>query len=218
MPSRITAVRHGQSESNVAFEEALRSGASIVLEHPDGSVSLSPLGREQATALGRRLAAEDPPDLVLCSPYRRAVQTWELVAAELDASPKVRLDARLRDHEMGQWSGMNLTAIRDRFPEESENLVARLYAGYRPPGGESFPDVADRLREVLEELRAGHAGRRVLIVAHDSVVLMLKHVIEEIPMDVMEEFAPVRNASVSVWRGSRADIFNDVGHLRGTSP
>jgi broad specificity phosphatase PhoE len=217
MPSTITAVRHGQSESNAAFDEALRSGVGIALEHPDGGVSLSPLGREQATELGRRLAAEDSPDLVMCSPYRRAVQTWELVAAQLDASPEVRLDARLRDHEMGQWSGMNLAAIRERFPEESENLRARMFAGWRPPGGESLPDVADRLREVLEDLRTEHAGRRVLIVAHDSVVLMLKHVIEDISMDVLEKSAPVRNASVSVWQGSKTLIFNDVGHLRRTS-
>ena len=80
-----------------------------------------------------------------------------------------------------------------------------------------FPDVADRLREVLEELRAEHAGRRVLIVAHDSVVLILKHVIEVFPMDALEEFIAVRNASVSVWRGSRTEVFNDVGHLRRTS-
>jgi broad specificity phosphatase PhoE len=217
MPSTITAVRHGQSESNAAFDEALSSGASIALEAPDGGMSLSPLGREQATQLGRRLAAEDPPDLVLCSPYLRAVQTWELVAAELDASPEVRLDARLRDHDMGQWSGMNLAAIRDRFPGEAENLRSRLLAGWRPPGGESLPDVADRLREVLEELHAEHAGRRVLIVAHDSVVLMLKQVIEDIPTDALAEFLPVRNASVSIWRGSKAEVFNDVGHLRKTS-
>ncbi|MDP9841317.1 histidine phosphatase family protein [Streptosporangium lutulentum] len=217
MPSTVTAVRHGQSESNAAFDEALSKGVGIALTRPDGGVSLSPLGREQATELGRRLAGEDPPDLVLCSPYLRAVQTWELVAAELDASPEVRLDARFGDHEMGEWSGMNMAAIRERFPEESENLRSRMFAGWSPPGGESFPDVADRLREALEESRAEHTGSRVLIVAHDSVVLILRHVIEGVPMNALEEFIPVRNASVSVWRDSKAEVFNDTGHLRRTS-
>lgn len=145
------------------------------------------------------------------------MQTWELVAAELGVDPEVRLEPRLRDHDMGRWSGMNLIALRERFPGQEENLTARLYAGFRPPGGESYPDVADRVREVVEELRAGHAGRRVLIVAHDSVVLMFKHVIEDVPIGSVEAFGPVGNASVSVWRGSRPEIFNEVGHLRGQS-
>ena len=57
----------------------------------------------------------------------------------------------------------------------------------------------------------------MLIVAHDSVVLMLKQVIEDIPTDALAELLPVRNASVSTWRGSKAEVFNDVGHLRRTS-
>ncbi|MFI6454418.1 histidine phosphatase family protein [Streptosporangium amethystogenes] len=218
MTLMITAVRHGQSESNVAFEEALRTGRAVVLDGRDRDVSLTPLGREQATGLGRRLAVGDPPDLVLCSPYRRAVQTWELAAAELGAAPEVRLEPRLGDYDMGRWSGMNPIALRERFPGESENLVARLYGGFRPPEGESFQDVADRVREVYGELCAGHAGCRVLIVAHDSIVLMLKHVIEGIPIASVEAFAPVGNASVSVWRGIRPEVFNEMGHLPGTRP
>ncbi|MFF5246286.1 histidine phosphatase family protein [Streptosporangium sp. NPDC000095] len=214
MPLTITVVRHGQSESNLAFEEAFHAGRAVVLGRPDSETELTPLGREQATRLGRHLAAGDPPELVLCSPYLRTVRTWELVAAELDADPEVRLEPRLRDHDMGRWSGMNAFAIRERFPDESENLVARLYGGFRPPEGESFPDLAARIREVVEELRAGHAGRRILVVAHDSVVLMFKHVIEGVPIDSVEASGPVGNASLSVWRDSKSEIFNETGHLR----
>ncbi|MEU3165521.1 histidine phosphatase family protein [Streptosporangium sp. NPDC006930] len=214
MPLTITVVRHGQSESNVAFEEALRAGRAVVLDRPDFEAELTPLGREQATRLGRHLAAGDPPELVLCSPYLRTVQTWELVAAELNADPEVRLEPRLRDHDMGRWSGMNVLAIRDRFPDESENLIARLYGGFRPPDGESFPDLAGRIREVVEELRARHTDRRVLVVAHDSVVLMFRHVMEGVAINSVGESGPVGNASFSVWRDSKPEIFNEIGHLR----
>ncbi|MFF5109354.1 histidine phosphatase family protein [Streptosporangium sp. NPDC000509] len=215
MPLTITVVRHGQSESNLAFEEAFHAGRAVVLGRPDSETELTPLGREQATRLGRHLAAGDPPELVLCSPYLRTVRTWELVAAELDADPEVRLEPRLRDHDMGRWSGMNALALKERFPDESENLIARLYGGFRPPEGESFPDLAARIREVVEELRAGHTDRRILVVAHDSVVLMFKHVIEGVPIASVEASGPVGNASVSVWRDSKPEIFNETGHLRG---
>ncbi|MER7208443.1 histidine phosphatase family protein [Streptosporangium sp. NPDC000239] len=216
MPSMITAVRHGQSESNVAYARAQASGTAVVLTGADEDVPLTPLGRRQASALGRRLARERGPDVVWCSPYRRAVQTWELAAAELSAVPEVRFDARLGDRLMGELAGMNLAAIMRRFPEEARSLLRAEY-GYRPPGGECFSDVADRVRAVVGDMRAGYAGRRVLVVAHDAVVLMLKHVIEGVALDSVAAFAPVTNASVSVWRGSRAEIFNDDGHLRDIS-
>ncbi|GAA4229734.1 histidine phosphatase family protein [Streptosporangium album] len=212
----IIAVRHGQSASNAAFDEASATGAAVDLGEPDHGTPLSPLGRRQAGELGRRLAAGGAPEVVWCSPYLRAVQTWELAAAELDAAPEFRLEARLRDREMGALSGMNLAAIRERFPEEAEAMLARRYS-YRAPEGESMPDVADRVREVLADLRAECAGRQVLIVAHDAVVLMVKHVIEGIPLDRLDPFLPVRNASVSVWRGTRPEVFNDAGHLENVT-
>ncbi|MEV7006369.1 histidine phosphatase family protein [Streptosporangium sp. NPDC051022] len=213
MPSTITAVRHGQSESNVAFARAEADGVAVVLTGLDEDVPLTLFGRGQATALGRRLAEGEAPEVVWCSPYLRAVQTWELAAAHLDASPEVRLDARLGDRRMGRLAGMNLAAIRESFPEEADRLLRSEHT-YRAPDGESFSDVADRVREVVAAMRAECAGRRVLVVAHDTVVLMFKHVIEGIPLDSVVVFAPVLNASLSVWRGSRPEIFNDDAHLR----
>ncbi|MFF4990086.1 histidine phosphatase family protein [Streptosporangium saharense] len=216
MPSTIIAVRHGQSESNEAHARAKAAGMAVALTAADDGVPLTPLGRRQASALGRRLAREPEPEVVWCSPYTRAVQTWELAAAELESTPETRTDTRLGDRLMGELAGMNLAAIRQRFPEEAEALLRAEY-GYRPPGGECFSDVADRVRAVVGDMRAECAGRRVLVVAHDAIVLMLKHVIEEVPLVSVAAFAPVTNASVSIWRGSRSEVFNDDGHLRGIS-
>ena len=130
------------------------------------------------------------------------------------------IDARLRDREWGALSNYNLPAIEQRFPEEAARLLAEGEYGYRPPGGESFGDVALRLRAFLRDLRAGADGRRVLLVAHDSVVLLLRHVIEETPdadLEAIEEHAPIWNASLSIWRlsGERLNLvcFNDIAHL-----
>jgi phosphohistidine phosphatase len=54
---------------------------------------LAPRGEKAAPRIGRLMAAEGLlPDLVLCSPARRAMHTWQLVAAQLQASPEVRHD------------------------------------------------------------------------------------------------------------------------------
>jgi broad specificity phosphatase PhoE len=47
---------------------------------------------------------------------------------------------------------------------------------YRPPNGESFEDIAVRLRSFLDDLHRDHAGERVVVVAHDAVVLMMRAV------------------------------------------
>ncbi|MGH3777277.1 MAG: SixA phosphatase family protein [Pseudonocardiaceae bacterium] len=63
---------------------------------PDAQRPLAGRGRRDAPAVGRWLRGQIAGiDLVLCSPAVRAVQTWDLAAAELDAIPRVRHDERL---------------------------------------------------------------------------------------------------------------------------
>ncbi|KJY40623.1 phosphoglycerate mutase, partial [Streptomyces sp. NRRL B-1568] len=91
-------------------------------------------------------------------------------------------------------------AILDRFPEEAarRDRVGEWF--YRPSGGESLADVTLRLRDFLTELGDGAAGRRVLIVAHDAVVVAVRHVLDGLGSPAPDA-APVANASVSRWDG-----------------
>lgn len=57
----------------------------------DHERDLAPRGLAAAPRVGRRMAKSGlVPDLVLCSTARRAVHTWELVAAELPRPVEVR--------------------------------------------------------------------------------------------------------------------------------
>ncbi|GAB2930863.1 histidine phosphatase family protein [Nonomuraea fastidiosa] len=217
-PSGIMAVRHGESEANLAYR--LAGDRPLVYERGDDEVTLTELGRTQAAALGGMLAAlpeDEAPELVCCSPYRRALDTWEIAGREWGARPPVIVDDRLRDQEPGEFAGLNLAALRERFPGELARREAEGPYAYRPPGGESLADVTVRLRDFLADDLGGRAdGRRLLIVAHDSVVLGLRHVLGGRPDTELAEvlaFAPVLNGSVSVWRAGELVRFNDVTHL-----
>jgi len=82
-------------------------------------------------------------------------------------------------------------------------------------------DVALRLRSVLTDLDRAEDGRRVLVVCHDAVVMLIRYVCEQMTeAQILEtESEPVRN--VSITRLSRASDaapweltgFNDVSHL-----
>jgi probable phosphoglycerate mutase len=49
---------------------------------------------------------------------------------------------------------------------------------YRPPGGESWCDVILRLRSALHTLSIHFAGRRIIVVAHQVVVLCFRYLLE----------------------------------------
>src|SRR6266508_2394367 len=63
---------------------------------PDEERPLAERGRRDAPATGRWLAEHvGDLDLVVCSPARRARETWRLASAELARKPPVRLDERV---------------------------------------------------------------------------------------------------------------------------
>jgi broad specificity phosphatase PhoE len=165
----------------------------------DVDVPLSDLGRRQAASLGRWIGQMDrreQPTAVLCSPYVRAQQTADIAlrAGGLADLPRV-VDERLREREFGILDGLTKRGIRERFPEEAERRTRLGKFYHRPPGGESWADVIKRLRDVIHEIGRDHAGERVLVVAHQVVVLLFRYVLEHLDeeqilkLDKAEEIA-----------------------------
>jgi broad specificity phosphatase PhoE len=118
-PQVLWIARHGQSAGNVAREaaEAARH-AWIDVATRDMDTPLSRLGERQAVALGRwfgQMPAAEQPNVVLCSPYVRAVQTSTILvdAAGIDtASLIVQRDERLREKEFGVLDRLTNVGIR----------------------------------------------------------------------------------------------------------
>lgn len=179
--TQLILVRHGQSEGNVAAEAAQRDGLErIDVPARDPDVTLSETGREQATAVGRWLAAlaeDERPEVVWSSPYRRARETAEIALEVSGLDLDQRVDERLRDRDMGVTDMLTAAGIRAAYPEEAErrDWLGKFY--YRPPGGESWADVALRVRAVLTDL-ATTEHQRVLVTGHDVVLLLFCYVAE----------------------------------------
>jgi probable phosphoglycerate mutase len=185
-PDRLWVVRHGESSGNVTRDAAHAAQlARIDTDGRDVDVPLSPLGEEQSRALGRwfaRMPSEERPDVVLTSPYRRARQTAELIHASgglpVESADFVQ-DERLREKEFGVLDRLTSHGIRQEFPEQAEfrRVLGKFY--HRPPGGESWCDVILRLRSALDTVSLHHSQARLLIVAHQVVVLCLRYLIEK---------------------------------------
>jgi len=185
-PDALYIVRHGESAGNVARDAAYAAGLSVIdIAERDVDVPLSAAGEAQSDALGRWFAhmpADARPNVVLVSPYLRARHTASIVESVGGVAPdSVTLaDERLREKEFGILDRLTKLGIEQRFPEQAEARarIGKFY--FRPPGGESWCDVILRLRSVFDTISLHHSGpgKRVLIVAHQVIVLCCRYLLE----------------------------------------
>jgi probable phosphoglycerate mutase len=160
----IYFVRHGETDFNIAHRLQGRYETSI-----------NARGREQARhcagvlsdlfARDRREAADHA---YVASPLRRARETMEIVRAALGLEAAgYAVDERLLEISYGEWEGLTLPEISARDPKR---LAAREQDkwGFRPPGGESYRDVAARVAAWYAT-----ASRDTVIAAHGGIARAL---------------------------------------------
>lgn len=202
--TQLWLVRHGESVGNVAASQAGAAGSDVIrIGLRDADVELTPIGQAQAAALGAWLAtlpAGAAPQAVWSSPYRRAVQTAEIAVAQGRARPAIRIDERLRDRELGVLDLLTTVGVQNLFPAEAQRRawLGKFY--YRPPGGESWADMALRVRSLLIDLERPDVPPRVLVVCHDAMILIFRYVCEgmsEADLLACASAGSIRNASVT---------------------
>lgn len=84
----------------------------------------------------------------------------------------------MRERDLGVFDGLTGAGIRSHYPEESQRRQRQGKFYYRPPGGESWTDVVQRVRQVLFEQATGAAERRLWIVTHQAVIMAFRLAIE----------------------------------------
>ena len=153
MCALIVLVRHGEIDKPVPRR---------FLGQTD--LPLNDRGVAQARCLGQVLA-----DLcferVFASPLQRAVQTAALIC--VSPSPVIETIDALREIDLGEWEGLTVAEVQQRFPGEYERRGEQL-PYIRPSGGESFGDLAARCYPAFLELAALGSGP-LLVVAHAGV-------------------------------------------------
>ncbi|GAA4266237.1 histidine phosphatase family protein [Frondihabitans peucedani] len=228
--SELVLIRHGESTANVAASDAEARGAEVIdAGARDADVALSATGENQARAVGSVLGEWlDDQTEVWSSSYLRARQTIAIAletAGEQDR--RVVVDERLRDRELGILDLLTSRGVAARHPEEQARREWLGKFSYRPPGGESWADVALRIRSLFRDLedvprRDGTTPHRVVVASHDADVLLFLYVCTGLSERELLDFASehtVANASVTVL--TRPDgvgpwtlqTFSDVRHL-----
>jgi broad specificity phosphatase PhoE len=222
--SELILIRHGESMGNAAAAAANAAQAEVItIDQRDADVPLSPVGLQQAEALGTGLQAVlsgDGATTVWSSPYVRAVQTAEVAIKASGLSLPIAVDERLRDRELGVLDLLTTIGVANRFALEAERRrwLGKFY--HRPPGGESWADVALRIRSFLRDLDDLPDGSRAVLMCHDALVLLFRYVCERLNERQVLEIGvndPVKNVSLTQLErssdGWRLMRYNDVTHV-----
>ncbi|MGH9132956.1 MAG: histidine phosphatase family protein, partial [Ilumatobacteraceae bacterium] len=156
----LLLIRHGQSEWN-----AIKRWQGIA-DSP-----LTDLGRRQAAAIGRSLAAggEALFSTIASSDLTRASDTAAIIADELGLT-EVASDERLREADAGPWQGMTPAEIAEGWP-------GFLEAHRRPDGFETAESVVARAIAACTAIIRGiegDRGRSAIAVTHSGLIRALR--------------------------------------------
>jgi broad specificity phosphatase PhoE/predicted ATPase len=147
----------------------------------------SALGAAQADALVAACRDHLPrPDGVLGSDLLRCRALAEPLAAALGVP--LELDARLREQHMGDWEGRTWADLTDAdLP--GVRAYWTDYATARPPGGETFGEMAARLDAFFEARWDRLRGRRWMVVGHGGPIRALSASLLGLPIDQALRFS-----------------------------
>jgi broad specificity phosphatase PhoE len=102
---------------------------------------------------------------ICCSDLNRCFQTAEIIAGcRKDVIEPI---PEFREIRLGDWEGLAIAEVAHRFPEAWCERRTRL-AAYRPPRGESFQDLKERVIPVFEQIVDEVRGD-IMIVSHAGV-------------------------------------------------
>lgn len=177
---KMIFVRHGEAESNL----------SPLNRKVGQHASLTETGRDQIRSTAELLGQFVTTTVVYASPYPRTLESASIIAARLQAD--IVIEERLQEIQKGSWEGRLVSEI---IEAESKIDVDERHT-FRPPGGENWQDVGERVASFVEELRMNDETEG-LAVSHDHPIRMGIGALLNKPVHTWEDM-PVHHASVTV--------------------
>lgn len=151
MSTGIYFVRHGQTITNRRLQHSGRI-----------DTALTTTGANQAADC-RHLLSKIHFDAVYCSPLHRARQTAAIATLYLSDLPKIVIDDRLIERDLGRLEG--------KFAPFAAHRIWNYDASYTKThyGEETLLALELRVEDFLEMLRLAHPDQTVLIFSHGGI-------------------------------------------------
>lgn len=155
MKTTLLLVRHGETEWNTLGKF---QGCT--------DIDLSEEGIKQAELLKNRLKGEF--DFIYTSPLSRALETANILAA--GTNKEVTIADEIREINFGEWEGLTLREISERYPEIFKAWRADKKESYICGGDSSIHNAASRATKCILDIVSKHNGEKIVIVAHGGII------------------------------------------------
>ena len=159
-PGSAIVVRHGESEWNVLGKWQGRA-----------DTNLTEAGRVQALRAAEQLVTANVDiERVVASSLIRARETAEIIAEHIGL-PRIDVDDRLVETDVGPWEGLCELEIEAGWPNYLRDRRT-------PPNFESPDDVFTRatsaIRDILDEVHRANRTPQTLVVSHSGVLRTIR--------------------------------------------
>jgi 2,3-bisphosphoglycerate-dependent phosphoglycerate mutase len=163
--TRITAIRHGETDWNVGTR--IQGFTDIPLNHRgelQAQRVANALTQWTQTNPGQTIHA------VYASDLSRALETGRSIATALGLP--VQIEAGMRERGYGEFEGHAWDTITTRWPEKAASWKARD-PHFTPEGGESLLMFQERILQAFDRVAAQHLGQHIVCAVHGGVLDIL---------------------------------------------
>lgn len=181
--NRYIAVRHGESEANVAH---------LISSDPKMGIDrhgLSPHGRIQVAENSKIFLQNSNPSekcyVIVSSDFRRARETAEILASHLPNTPSIQFDPRLRERYFGIYDNTSDENYHLIWKNDEENPEKNL-----DDQVESVEKVRERTSELIAELEEKYTQHWIFLVSHGDSLQILQTAFERFPQANQQRHLP----------------------------
>jgi probable phosphoglycerate mutase len=204
-PTRIIAIRHGETAWNVDT----RIQGSL-------DIALNERGREQALHAAEALRGEDIA-AIYSSDLWRAHDTAVAIGNATGLQP-IPTEG-LRERMFGIFEGKTFAEIEELWPDLAARWRKRE-PDFCPEGGESLMTFKHRIEHCVSRLASKHAGQQIVVVGHGGVNDVLYRACTGLAVDAPRTWS-LGNAEINrlLWtpQGFSLVGWADTAHLNGAA-
>lgn len=171
---KLYVIRHGRTNCNDEHKYNGRLDEDI-----------NETGVKQAKEAREKVKALDI-DLIICSPLVRTKHTCEIIN---ENEVSVMYDNRIAERDTGTLTGNELG---DFYKTDYWNY----YSNKKIEGLETIPDLLERVKLFLNEIKVKYADKNVLLVTHGGVARAIYYYFNSLPTDGMLNAFNTKNCEI----------------------
>ncbi len=107
--------------------------------------------------------------------FERVRQTASLISDCFDYEPLYTEDARVEKRSYGKFWNLTYRGVKELYPDEYSIFETLGPFKYRPPGGENYYDLFERIEEFGGERAVVSSEGNQLVVTSSAAMLAFRH-------------------------------------------